>query len=546
MSLEIAVSGLIAFQRALATTAQNIANVNTEGYSRQRVELSSRAPELAGNSYLGTGVTVSATERIFDQFLNDRVISRTATQSQLQAYYDISTQIDAAFGDSEAGLSPVLNDFFNSVQDVANNPTSTAARQVLLSNADTLNDRFQALDRQVQDMRGGVNTQIEGTVTQLNSLAQAIADLNQDIVSVAQAPADLLDQRDQLVQKLAELTTVNTIEQSDGSMNVYIGSGQALVLGTTVSTLGVANNEFDVSEREIVIVSNGSNIPITSQMTGGRLGGLLDVRREVIDLAQMSLGQVAMSLADQFNAQHQLGDDLNGNPGGLFFTDIDVSSPTTLPSSNNNAASGSINVTVTDTNALKPSDYRLNYDGTNFTLTRVSDGVLVDSGFTVADFPRSIASEGLQIAPSGSVAAGDSFLIRPTRYAAGQTGLQISDPAQFAAAASGAALGNNSNALLLAGLQTQRNMDNSTATYQEAYGKLIAGVAVKTNQAGFAGDAEKVLLNQAINARASVSGVNLDEEAANLIKFQQAYQASAQVIAAVDTMFQVLLGAVSR
>ena len=280
-------------------------------------------------------------------------------------------------------------------------------------------------------------------------------------------------------------------------------------------------------------------------MIGGKIGGLLDVRRNLLDTTQDALGRVAVALANTFNAQHQLGDDLNGNVGGLFFNDVDVSAPAVLPSSNNNSASGTISITIDDVNQLEVSDYRLSYDGTNYSLLRMSDLSVVDT-FTTADFPRTTATEGFTLNIAGGMASGDKFMIRPVRYAAGNIDLAISDPASFAAAASGNAVGDNSNALALAALQSTNTMGGGTATYLGAYGELVSDVGVKTHQSLVGGEAQRGLLNQAIDTQQGLSGVNLDEEAANLLKYQQAYQASARIISVVDTLFQTLISTLGR
>lgn len=547
MSINVALSGLTTYQRALETTSHNITNVATEGYSRQRVDLSARTPEYIGVGFLGKGVQAIAVERVYDQFLQNQVNNRTSSFNDHSTYYDIASQLDSVLGDSSIGLTSALEGFFNSIQDVASNPTSIPARQVVLSQADTLSTRFQTINQQIEDLRVNVNSQMSVMVSDINNLAQSIADLNTEIVRASGqagggSPNDLLDQRDRLITKLSEYTNVSTNEQSDRSVNVFIGSGQALVLGSSYNTMAVLNDDFDVQSRQIAFVNSGVNIPITEQLSGGKLGGLIDVKTEVLDSAQNSLGRIAIAFATDFNAQHQLGDDLSGTAGGLFFTDIGSSSPLVLPNTNNNAASGNFSITIDDVNALQPSDYRLSYDGANYTMLRMSDNSVVYSGAAV---PGTLASEGITLSLTGSVSAGDSFMVRPTRYAAGQTGVQITDPAKIAAAATGTASGNNENALSLAALQTTRNMAGGTASFQEAYGMVVANVGVKTNQAGIAKDSQKVLLDQALESRNAVSGVNLDEEAANLIKYQQAYQAAAQLVSIDDQLFQTLLGAVS-
>jgi flagellar hook-associated protein 1 FlgK len=550
--LNIAVSGLLAYQKALSTTSHNISNVGTEGYSRQRVTLSTRTPEPAGNGFLGKGVNVTSVDRIYDQFVVDQLNNRTSSFNQLDTFHTMASQLDSALGDPALGLTPALEQFFNAIHDVANDPTSIPARQVMLSQAESLNEQFAHLDRQFSGLKQSVNTQMQNIVIEVNDLAAAIGDLNEDIVvgigaSGGQQPNDLLDQRDVLINKLAEYVNVNTVANDDGSVNVYVGTGQSLVLNNQANTLALSNNAYDPTQKEIALVTPGSTVNITQQLSGGKLGGLLDVREQVIDAGQAALGRIAVALSNTFNAQHQLGDDLNGNPGGLFFNAVDTSAPKSLPSSSNDPASGNFTVTINNVSELKASDYRLTFDGSSstFSLMRLSDDTVVDSGFNVGSLPRTIANEGITIDLTGSVAAGDSFLLVPTRYAASQMGLEISDPTEIAAAANGNAVGDNSNALALAGLQTQGTMEGGTASYLDSYSKMVADIGIQTHRAAVNGDAQKALLNQAIEAREAVSGVNLDEEAANLLKYQQAYQASAQVISVVNSLFQTLFNAVS-
>lgn len=550
MSIDTALSGLLAFQTALDTTSHNIANAATDGYSRQTVDLVTRNAQLMGPAYVGKGVTAATIQRSADQYLTNQVNNRTTTTNQYQAYYGIASQLDTTLGSTDSGLSTALNGFFNAVQDVASNPSSNPARQVMLTAADDLNARFKSLYTQIDDLNSSVNSQMSSIASDVNSIASSIADLNQQIVSAygassgKGAPNDLLDQRDKLIQKLAQYTNITTNEQPDHSMSVFIGTGQALVLGSTTNKMSVVNNQYDVNARDIVFTNSGVQTTVTNLITGGQLGGLLAVKKDVLDPAKNNLGKLAMGLANQFNTQHQAGDDLNGNPGGLFFNAVDTTSPISLPSDNNAGGSGNFNITIDNVSALKGSDYRLNYDGANFSLVRLSDNTVVDSGFNTASLPRTEASEGFTLSLTGTVAAGDSFLIRPTYYAADQLNLAISDPSQIAAASAGAAAGNNDNALALAGLQNNLGLNGNTANYQQVYASLVGLVGDKTHQADTSEQAQTVLLNQAVQSKSALSGVNLDEEAANLIKYQQAYQAAAQAIATSQTIFNTLISMV--
>jgi len=233
-------SALAAFQSALNTTAHNIANVNTEGYSRQQVEFGSRPPQYTGYGYIGTGVDTKSVERIFDNFVESQVRGYTASSSELEVFHNYATQIDNVLADPDAGLSTAMQRFFGALQDLADDPTATAARQVVVSEAQALTDRFHSLNGWLEGINDQVNASLEGSVDEVNRLTTAIADLNHKIVlaeGVAdeQPPNDLLDQRDSLIRELAEHVSVTTSRQDDGSINVMVGTGQALVVGNSVT-----------------------------------------------------------------------------------------------------------------------------------------------------------------------------------------------------------------------------------------------------------------------------------------------------------------------
>ncbi|MDX2463627.1 MAG: flagellar hook-associated protein FlgK [Porticoccus sp.] len=549
--LSIGISGLQASQRNLATAGHNISNVNTDGFSRQSVELATRTPNVFGSGFIGAGVDVVSIKRVYDEFLSSQVTSRNSAFNQLDTLQQLASGLDGLLANEDAGLNPALQNFFNALQDVSNNPTSIPARQVAILEAETLVDRFSSLDKRIADLRSTVNDQLGAVTTEISNIASSVAELNKSITlergkAGGQPPNDLLDKRDVLINRLAELVSVSTLEGDDGSINVFMGNGQTLVLGSTATTVGTIRSDFDKSQFEVSVSNGSTSYSISSQISGGKLGGLLAFRDQVLNPVQDSMGRVAVGLAATFNTQHQLGDDVSGNPGGLFFNNIIASSPVVLPSSNNNPASGTVSVSITDTNLMQASEYRLNYDGATFSVKRLSDDTIVDSGFAIGDFPRTVATDGLTLTLAGSVAAGDSFLIRPVRNGGNDISVAISSAAEIAAAASGNALGDNSNALALAAMQLKNVMGGSTETYQSAYAKLVANVGGTTNQAKVNADAQSALLNRAIEEQQSVSGVNLDEEAANLIKFQQAYQAAAQLIRISDEIFQTLINAAGR
>ena len=545
--LGTAASGLQAFQRAISVTGNNISNANNADYSRQRVELGTRPPSFTGQGYIGTGVRVESIERLFDQFTVDRLRETSSSTSQYETYFSFSERVTNLLGDADAGLGAGLESFFDAVQTVANDPASIPARQLMLSESESLIFRFQNLDSQLDSMRGEINGNLENIVTEINGLSSAIADANRSVVDAialgnGAMPNDLLDKRDGLVNQLSELISVRTVQQDDGAVNVFVGSGQALVIRFLDAPLQTVRNDFDSSRAEIAIIGGSASAVITDNLSGGKLGALLDLRDQVLDPAQNSLGRIAVSLATEFNLQSNLGVDLDGAVGVDYFS---LTTPQVAGSTaNTGAATVSAVFDSANISNLTTENYTLGFDGAVWSLSRVSDGqpVAMTGSGTPAD---PFIFDGLSVEATAGAAAGDRFLIQPTRGGGSAIGLLASNPREIAAAAV-AAPGDNSNALLLAGLQTAQTMENGSTNFQGAYGQLIGMLGTQTRSAQIAAESQGALLAQAQESRDALSGVNLDEEAADLIRFQQAYQAIAQVISVADSTFQTLLAAVGR
>lgn len=542
-----ALSGLIAFQRSLDTTSHNIANVNTDGYSRQRVELSTRPAEFTGAGYIGQGVNVAMVSRNYDQFISNQLISSTSAFAETSTLSALASQVDDITANEATGLSPTLKVFFNSVNEVANDPASLPARQVMTSEAESLTQQFNTLSSQFENLRAQINTKMQVTINDINAFAESIADLNSKIVTYSSTgePNDLLDQRDALLAKMAEKISVTTIPQQNGLVNVFVGKGQALVLGISTTKLALAGSSTDLAHQTVLV--NG--LEISKEITGGELSGTLKFRDEVLDPAQQQLGLVAAGFAIQFNAVHTTGFDLNGNAGTDLFGL--GTPPLTIPVTQTPNSIGSITASYEPLTLgqLTASDYQLSYDGTNFSLQRLSDN-------TVTTFagppPATIAGPGFNISTSATVAAYDSFFIRPTFNAAKKmtaSTLIMSDPKLIAAAATtgGSGLpipGDNKIALNLANLETTSVLLGGKSTFNNVYGQLVAKVGTLTHAAKVGSSAQEVLLNQTKQTREDLAGVNLDEEAANLIKFQQSYQAAAQAVSVARSLFDTLIGAV--
>lgn len=649
--LGTAVSGLLAYQRALATAGHNVSNVNTPGYSRQQIELSTRPPLTSSAGFIGNGVNIDTVTRAYDQFLTTQLRTTTSGQGQVGAYYDLSRQIDNIVADPQAGLAPALQGFFGAVQSLSSDPGSSAARQVLLSQANSLVNRFHYIDDRLDNLRDSANTQVRATVAQINTLGQSIAQMNQQVyelrAAAGQPPNDLLDKRDEAIRQLAELVSVHVVAQENGALNVFIGNGQSLVLANQAAALNVMQNQFDPENLDIGFSFAGGPVTnITQNLAGGKLGGALEFRDGLLKNTTDQLGRVAVGLSAVFNAQHRLGLNQNNALGGDFFSDLGTQQ--SIASRNNNSTTNIVLTgVVTDVGALKASDYRLDYNAGTYTLNRVADNTVV--GVSAVPTFNLTATEGFTVSAVGAtVSDGDSFLLRFTAHAARDTGLLLTQSTQIAAAAplrtraananagngaitpgnvsSAASLplaapitltfdpnalgagipgftvvggpggtlaynpateaagksftfagyggftfsvagvpvngdqfvvenntggfGDNRNALALAALQTNPTLINGasgpTASLLGAYAQMVSDVGARTQQADIDNQTQQTLLTQAQEGWSNVAGVNLDEEAANLIKFQQAYQASAQVINAASLIFDTLLSAVRR
>lgn len=638
----IGVQALNAAQLSLLTAQHNIANVNNPGFRRQQVVQSTNFALPSSAGYVGQGAQVETIRRLYNNFLDEQVLGASSQSEFYNAYYGAIKQIDNILADPNAGLSPAIQDFFRGVNAVANDPASVPGRQALLSGAEALVSRFQSISSRLETIRNGVDTQLESIVANINSYGAQIADLNQKIVTaqslVGQPPNDLLDQRDQLIAKLNEQVRVSTVKQDDGSYNIFIGSGQSLVVGVSTFTLAVQDDPADLEQKNIVYSQGGNfiKIPQASLENGGVLGGLLSFRRNTLEDAQNALGRVSIALAQTVNNQNQLGQDLNGALGGNLFS-LASTSPTIYPNSGN---SGTALFTATLSSgaagALTTSNYNLVYSSasSNYTLTRVSDGTQT----VISSLPSTV--DGVTIAlSSGTPATGDKWLLLPTRFGARDISVATSDPNKIAAAApirtarnttntgnasinlgsvntasqpplnanlqnsvtitftsastfnvndttlgsslatgvaytAGGAItyngwtvaisgvpatsdtftiatntggiGDNRNALALAALQTTNKLANNTSgtpttTYQGAYAQLASIVGNKTRENQVNSASQQTLLNDTRKTEQQLSGVNLDEEAANLLRFQQAYQAAAKMVQVGATLFDTIL-----
>lgn len=659
----ISVGGLLSNQAALNTTAHNIANANTEGYSRQRVDLTPSSPQFVGGNYFGAGVEVSQVRRIFDQIHQLEIQSANANFMRLEMYLSQAGRVDGMLADSDNGLNNAIQNFFTAAQGVANDPASIAARQVMLDQAGGLVSRFDSIHTQLEAQTTQVNASIDSIAKEITALGQSIAELNQQISSSGgNPPPDLLDQRDLAITRLSGLVSVQTTKQSDGSLSVFIGSGQSLVVGALATELVASLDPQDPRSMRLFLRTNNADIDITENINGGQLGGLRDVVSEIIEPALNTLGRVAIAMSDALNQQSQLGLDLNNQLGSLFFTDINDATiaNSRITNSTNNTGNSSISLDIDDPSLLTDANYTLVFQGGNYQLIDQTTDTTIATFAPPGVIPGSVAVPSIGVTinfNSGASLAGDSFEVQPTRNFSRDISVGITSAEQIAAASpiratlaqanigsgeivstrvsdtttseftgvpgnlnppiriefdsppgvtgefsiydmsSGSPVlitggisgyqanqendmlalagapfngygyemtlagdpqpgdsfdidynanggGDNSNINLLAGLQTATTLDNGRSSFQQAFGRIISKVGVNTQSASIKRDAAESILFQTKERRESLSGVNLDEEAANLLKFQQAYQASAQVINIARSLFQTMLDSV--
>ncbi len=539
--LRIGVTGLQAAQRALSTTGNNITNVNTPGYSRQRVDFSPEQDQNIGGLAIGKGVNIERVSRVVNEFLNTNVQTSATNVGGMKSYNTYSSQVDKLLADNVIGLSPSMQDFFDSVNALADDPSSIPTRQTMLGSAESLTAKFHSLNRQLDQLDNGVNQELHSNVSQINSLTAQIADINGKLTLVNgrgdTSSNSLNDQLGQAVNELSKLIGVTTNKQGNGGLNIMTSGGQVLVSGSNNYELGTQLNPQKPSQLEVTYQVGSNTVAIASSTLTGEIGGLLKVREEVLDKARNSLGRLATGVALEFNSLQAGGRDLDGVLGGNLF-----SLPTPLSANGEGTVVGAMNFSFdpAQVDQLTTSDYRISFDGAAYTATRLSDNTQTNLGAGPA-----LAIDGLNITVTTPAAAGDSFMIQPTKDIAREIKVAISDPKKIAAAADPfAGVGDNTNALKMADLQLNNILEGGKASLNDAYSQLIGDVGTKARQARTGLEAMEAVEQSAIEARDSVSGVNLDEEAADLLKFQQAYQAAAKVISVGNELFGTLLQAI--
>uniref|UniRef100_UPI00333EA4BD flagellar hook-associated protein FlgK n=1 Tax=Castellaniella defragrans TaxID=75697 RepID=UPI00333EA4BD len=540
-------AGILVAQNRLQTAGHNINNSATEGYNRQSVLVQTAGATPTANGWIGRGVLAVSVQRAYDGFLYRQLTESQTKGAALATYGNQIGKIDNLLADRTVGIAPALEAFFDSIQAVATSPADSAARQELLGRANSLATQIRNANAFLDEQRADVNQQISTTVTQINSYLDRIQDLNRQIVIAkavvpGQPPNDLLDQRDQLVAELGQLVDIEVFEQDD-RVNITVGNGQVVLGGDSVFHLGVQPSADDPSRLSVnYAVPDGAGGVTRVEMkdsliTGGKLGGLLQFRREALDTVQNDLGRMAAGLALAVNEIHRQGYDLSGVPGGDVFG---IAGPKVIRGETN-AVGADPAVTITDVGQLTAQDYRISYDGAGYTVTRVSDGAVAAAGTGILSF------DGIEIDFTGmTAAAGDHWLVQPTRDVAGSLQVVLGDPGKIAAAGEsapgiGAGSANGDAALKLAALQTDKVLGNGSMSLNEAYAQLVNKVGVMAQQNTTAQKAQNALIQQNYAAQQALSGINLDEEYMNLDQYQEQFRAASRLIDVSSTLFDTLL-----
>ena len=436
--LNIGMSGLNAAQGSLSVLSNNIANANTAGYSRQQTTQSASASNQYGGVFIGSGTTLADVRRVYNEFLDAAYQNSTSLNSDAKAYADQVSAVDKTLSDKTTGMSSVLSAFFSAVQTAAANPSDTSARQVLLTSAQTLSNRFNSISSQLNQQKESINGQLSTMSDQVNQLTSSIASLNKQISQVQgstnTAPANLLDARNEAVRSLNELVGVTTSEKN-GVFSVSTGSGQSLVLGDQSNSISAVPSKSDTSQYTIELnVGGGTSVDLGNVLSGGSIGGLLRYRSDALMPAINDLGRIALATADTVNNQLGQGLDLNGDFGTSLFKDINSATAIAQRSQGavGNSSAGNLNVSIADTSKLSTYDYKVTFSSANnYTVVR-SDGKAMGAFDVTTTPPPVIDGFTLALDGKGAMAAGDSFKVSPTATGATNIGTDMTDSNKIA------------------------------------------------------------------------------------------------------------------
>lgn len=653
----IGVSGLMTAQQQLGTTGHNIANVDTEGYTRQQVVQSTQTALWESGSYLGTGVYTTEVRRIYDQFAFSENLYHQTQFSYSETYHTRIEGLDNIISKAGENLLDSVASFYDALNSVVDQPTDVGIRQVMLDKATALTSVYNTLDADLEAQYSAVNTDIHSIAQRMDEISHQLAALNQDIITASgnnsgAAPNDLLDRRDGLITELAQYTSVSTVEEPTGALTVIVGSGQTLVAGNTGFGVTTVSDDPDTRDAQIVLTLADNKIPLDGSGLGGQIGALYDYRDNELREAMNELGLMAMGIADAFNEQQNLGLDLNEEFGGNLFTDINeagISGQRTI-ASQENGGTAQLSINIDEVSNLTGGEYSLLFDGTDYQLKDLESNQLYNLGaagsVTMPDADGDGVSDlGFTLNElGGTPSAGDEWVILPTRGFASNIDTVLTNPEQIAASSvfsaypdsnnvspanveitsvdptatstadfqvtflenpagsgtvfydvldsSGTSLiggstalgatpatityggvtmevtgmpigqasntggpgtpevydikydfgaGNNSNVVLMTHFQTTKMLKGDSTTIEGQFRTLNTRIGVDTERARIQLETSTTTFTQTQANLQSSGGVNLDEEASNLIKYQQSYQAAARIVTVAKEITDTIL-----
>lgn len=648
------VSGLLAAQQQLATTGHNIANVNTEGYTRQRAEQNTSLGLNNGSNYTGSGTYVQDITRLYDQFSYKEQLINQSNLGKSDALDGHLNQLNDIMSFSGQAIMNSVGQFYQAMNGVADNPSDLGLRSIVLNQTEILSSDFRALNQNFDDIEKSINGEIEQVAREISDISLELAKINESILhsknlTLSGQPNDLLDKRDQLITQLSQYTKVNTVEDSNGVMTVMIGQGTTLVAGITPLTINVESGDPDPLKTQIRLVGPNSTVAINGNTLGGVLEASIEFRDEHLMQVRSEINRLAMAISATLNDTQSKGLDLNAQQGANVFTDINTTQlqqgRVLSPTSNSGNLSAQVN--ITDVSLVPIDEFEIRNNAGVYTITNMTTGANTNLGAIGAGtYTTPFGFEFIET--SGTPANDDSFIIRPTENSAALMQRTLSNSAGIAASTavevtpsdnnisageiaivdmfnpiqaqldmpiridvlespsgsgsfnytltdnlgvtsapivytppsqvinlpalpatasfqveisgnpSGSAphapeqffigdafgLGNSGNAVAMALTQEQGITNGGKETFSQSLAVSTSVVGSKSSSAKLVAETAQALFTQAFNRNQETSGVNLDEEAANMLKFQQAYQASSQIISIANTLFDTILAAV--
>jgi len=501
--LNVGTRALVANQTVLQTVGNNIANVNTPGYSRQNALLETVEGQFTGGGYVGKGVDVSAIERNYSAFLTRQATLAGSVSAADTTRADKLKLLEEVFQGGSNGLGAAVNDMLNAFSDVTSAPTDLTARTVALTRVSETAARMRSASSTLDDLQLGVRQEMEQKISSINSLAQSISVVNDKIARAqgnGQTPNDLLDQRDQLVRELNRYVQTSSVNASDGTVSVFLAGSQALILGNQVAEVTLTTDAFgDPLRNQLAINRDGVLIGLNESMLGGgEVAGLLRFQNNDLAEARNLLGRMTLAISTSMNDQHKLGLDLDGNAGGNLFTPTDLNVAGTLLKPPTQTASTTLTLSINDVTKWVASDYEMSFSsGTAGVITRKSDGLVAAFDFGVTS---PVVIDGLSIAKDAVAAnAGDRFLIKPFVTSASNIREEFSSPRALAVASpvAGQMGTSNTGSLQLAQLLARTNPPANvpvtlTFTGTNTYTRSDTGATVHAYLSGQSIDASAI------------------------------------------------------